>query len=115
MSRIKRLVLILALIIIFMLLIPLLTVNFIESDAGMMAVIILFFIINPFLSLVLGIISGKEIRFFWFTPFLVAVLFWAFSSLTYNTAFPIVYSLIYFAISFISMILTRFFPKKRAK
>lgn len=106
MNRIKRTIVILAIIVATMLIIPLVAVNTVKADAGMLVAMMLFFLVYPAFSIVIGIIAGKDIKFFWFTPLLIAGLFWAFSSLTYETAFPIVYSAIYFVVSAISMVIT---------
>ena len=106
MSKIKRLIIIIAIILIAMLIIPLITVNTVKSDAGMLVTMMLFFVVHPIVSIMTGILAGKDIKFFWFTPILVAGLFWAFSSFTYVTAFPIVYSAAYLAICTISMLIS---------
>ena len=106
MNRIKRLIVILAILVTAMLIIPLVAVNTVKADAGMLVAMMLFFLVYPAFSIVIGIIAGKDIKFFWFTPLLIAGLFWAFSSLTYETAFPIVYSAIYLAVSAVSMLIT---------
>lgn len=102
----KRIIVILTLIITTMLIVPLITINTVKADAGMLVALLLFFAINPCVSIVVGILSGKDIKHFWFTPILIAVLFWVFSSFTYKTAFPVVYSLSYFIICAISLLIT---------
>lgn len=102
----KRIVAILLIIIISMLIIPLIAISTVKADAGMLVNLLLFFVAYPAVSAWVGIISGKDIKHFWFTPLLIAVLFWVFSSLTYQTAFPIVYSTIYFIVCCISMVIT---------
>ena len=106
MSKIKRAIIIIAIILTAMLIIPLITVNTVNADAGMLVTMMLFFIVHPIVSIATGILAGKDIKFFWFTPILVAGLFWAFSSFTYVTAFPIVYSVAYLIICTISMLIT---------
>ena len=112
MSKIKRSIIIIAIILIAMLIIPLITVNTVKADAGMLVTMMLFFVVHPIVSIATGILGGKDIKFFWPTPILVAGLFWAFSSFTYVTAFPIVYSIAYFVICTISMLITWSITKK---
>ena len=114
MKRTKRAIVITTSIIAVMLIIPLITVNTVKADAGMLVTMLLFFAVNPVLSVAMGILSGKDIKFFWFTPLLVAGLFWAFSSFTYETAFPIVYSGIYFIICTIAMLITWVITKNKS-
>ena len=83
MSKIKRAIIIVAIILIAMLIIPLITVNTVKADAGMLVTMMLFFVVHPIVSIATGILAGKDIKFFWPTPILVAGLFWAFSSFTY--------------------------------
>lgn len=106
MSILKRAVIILITIITTMLIIPLITANTVTSDAGMLVTLLLFFILNPIVSALVGLLSGKDARHFWFTPILVGILFWLFSSFTYQTAFPYVYSAIYFIICAVAMAVT---------
>ncbi len=106
MSKIKRSIIIITIILTVMLIIPLITINTVKADAGMLVTMMLFFVVHPIVSIATGILAGKDIKFFWFTPILVAGLFWAFSSFTYVTAFPIVYSAVYLVICTISMLLT---------
>lgn len=112
MNRIKRAVFILTTIVITMLVVPLIAVNTVKADVGMFVAMMLFFLAYPAVSIVIGILAGRDIKFFCFSPILVAGLFWAFSSLTYETAFPIVYSAIYLAVSAISMLITGAITKK---
>ena len=112
MNRIKRAIVILAIIIITMLAVPLIAINTVKADAGMFVAMMLFFIAYPAVSIVIGILAGRDIKFFWFSPVLIAGLFWAFSSITYETAFPIVYSVIYLAVSAISMLITWVITKR---
>ena len=106
MSRVKRGIIILAVIVISMLIIPMITIHTVKADAGMLVTLLLFFVVYPIVSVVVGVLAGKDIKFFWACPLVLAVLFWLFSCLTYETAFPIVYSSAYFVIGTISMIIT---------
>lgn len=106
MSKINRAIIIIAIILTAMLIIPLIAVNTVKADAGMLVTMMLFFVVHPIVSIITGILAGKDIKSFWFTPILVAGLFWAFSSFAYDTAFPIVYSATYLVICTISMLIS---------
>lgn len=108
MNRVKRLITVIAIIIVTMLIVPLVAIHTVKADAGMLVAMMLFFIVYPIVSVVVGILAGRDITFFWFSPILVAGLFWVFSCLVYEPAFPIVYSAIYLAVSAISMLITGF-------
>ena len=106
MSRVKRGSIILTVIVISMLIIPMITIHTVKADAGMLVTLLLFFAVHPIVSAVVGILAGKDIKFFWSCPVILAVLFRLFSCLAYEPAFPIVYSVAYFVICTISMIIT---------
>lgn len=101
----KRIIAILTLILLSMLVVPIIAINTVNPDSGMLVTLLLFFVVYPIVSVCVGIISGKEIKHFWFTPILTAGLFWVFSSVTYNALFPFVYSIIYFALCSFSMLI----------
>lgn len=115
MNKISRSIIIIAIILTTMLIIPLITVNTVKSDAGMLVTMVLFFIIHPSVSVAVGILAGKDIKWFWFSPILVAGLFYVFSYFTYKTAFPILYSVSYFVICAISMFITWLMNRKNYK
>lgn len=115
MSRVKRSITILAVIVFFMLVLPLITVHTVKADAGMLVTLLLFFIVHPAVSITVGILAGQDIKFFWSAPVAVAALFWLFTSFTYETAFPIVYSAAYLVIGTITMLITCAVTKKANK
>ncbi len=114
MSRIKRLITIIGIMVVTMLIIPVITINTVKADAGMLIALMLFFILNPIVSVAVGILASRDIKFFWFAPILLAVLFWVFSCFAYEPAFPIVYSVIYFVISSISMLIATLVIKNQS-
>ncbi len=114
MSRVKRLIKIIGIIVVTMLIIPIVAINTVKADAGMLVALMLFFVLNPIVSVAVGIFASRDIKFFWFAPILFAVLFWVFSCFAYEPAFPIVYSVIYFVISSISMLTATLLIKKQS-
>ena len=113
MNRLKRFIIILSIIFVTMLIIPFITIHTIKAESGMAVTLILFFVVYPIVSVIIGILAGKDIKFFWFSPILVGVLFWVFACLAYQPAFPIVYSVIYFVICAISLLITWIITKKK--
>ncbi|MBR5479001.1 MAG: hypothetical protein IKU84_02380 [Clostridia bacterium] len=113
MSKLKRIFIILASIVFSMLVVPLIAINTAAPDAGMFICLLLFFVAYPALAIFIGILSGKDLKHFWFSPIILAVLFWIFATLTFTNAFPILYSAIYFAICSISEIITHLITKKQ--
>lgn len=78
MSRVKRGIMILAVIVISMLIVPMITIHTVKADAGMLVTLLLFFAVYPIVSVVVGVLAGKDIKFFWACPLVLAVLFWCF-------------------------------------
>ena len=115
MSRVKRSIIILALIVFFMLILPLITIHTVKADAGMLVTLLLFFVVHPAVSIAVGILAGKDMKFFWPAPAVVAALFWLFSTFTYETAFPVVYSAAYLVIGTIAMLITWAINRKAYK
>ena len=113
MNFIKRIVRLLSITIISMLIIPIITINTVKADAGMLVTLMLFFAVYPVISVVIGIISGEDVKHFWFSPAFIAVLFWVFSLFTYKTAFPVLYSILYFLLCLISMLMASFIKKRK--
>ena len=111
----KRIILILSLIILTMLIIPLITVNTVKGGAGMFICLLLFFAVYPVVSVVVGIISAKAVKYLWFTPFLTALSFRAFAFCTYKTAFPFIYSAFYFIICSLSILVNWLITRKKGE
>lgn len=58
-----------------MLLLPWCAITFVKGDGGMAVCFLLFFVVNPILSIGVGIFSGRNIKVSWFQPLLCAMLF----------------------------------------
>lgn len=63
------------------LLIPFLTVKIIPADAGMAVCMLLFFLVYPFLFILLGALTSRDMKHFWWMPLVSAI------------SFPLLYSL----------------------
>lgn len=112
MNRTKGLSLALVMVFLGMFAIPLVAVNTKKPQDGMLVVLFLFYALNPVISVILGITSGKNIKFFWFVPVIVTILFCVFSLVTYRTEFPMVYSRIHLVLCGISMVITAVLNRK---
>ncbi len=112
MNRLKRFITIISITLISMAAIPFIVINTVKADAGMLAALALLFVLNPIVSAIIGIIAGKDIKFFWFSPIVVAAVFWISSFFAYDPAFPVVYAASYFGIALIAMLITAFINKK---
>lgn len=88
---------------------PFLAVTF-AGDNGMAVCFLLFYAVNPVLSIILGIYSGIHIQKLWYLPFLNAILFLTGTWLFFEFAEPdfILYAFIYLLTGLCTMILSYF-------
>lgn len=98
-----------------MLFLPWCAVTFIKGDGGMAVCFLLFFTINPIASIVIGIVSGRNIRTSWFLPVLPAVLFlfgtWIFFDIR-EPAF-ILYAVVYLLLGYTAMLVSAFVVNRK--
>ena len=106
MSVKKRIILIFSLLVTVMLVVPIVLLNTVKPDAQLAYVLLLFYAVNPVICALVGAISAKDIKHFWYTPVAVPLFFWLFSSITYRTNFTFAYFVPYFAICLVSMLVT---------
>ncbi len=103
----RRLIWNIGLIVVVMFFIPLIVVKF-AGSAGMVVCFVMFFAINPLLSVFIGISSGKDIRKRWYLPLVNSLVFlisaWTIFDMG-EIAF-VWYSLVYLLIGYIVMIIT---------
>ncbi|WP_301422045.1 hypothetical protein [Bacteroides caecimuris] len=82
--------------------------------AGMALCMMLFLVINPLYSIMLGIISGKNIKKLWPLPIISAVAFLAGVWLFFGIQEPwfLIYASVYLCIGIISMLITNYIKQK---
>lgn len=104
----------LALSFVIMLLLPWGAVTFVKGDAGMAVCFLLFYIIDPIYSALVGYFSGKSIKKMWSLPVICALAFllgvWLFFDMG-ESAF-ILYAGIYFVIGAAVMFLSALMRKR---
>lgn len=100
-----------------MLLLPCCAINLTKGEAGMAACFLLFFFINPILTVSVGIVSGKNIKNYWFQPLLVSILFILGTKISFKMEYTevITYSVAYLAIGYISMLMSSLVFKRKKK
>lgn len=112
--KINKLILWTAVSVTVMLMLPWLTVSFVESDGAMAACCALLYGINPVYSLFSGIFAGKNISCLFGLPIFSAVLFLlgaSFFSSVHKTAF-LTYAVVYLLIGTCAMLVSAFVCKK---
>ena len=98
-----------------MVLFPWLAVTFVQSDAGMTVLLLLFFGIDPVFSLLAGYYAGKQIHRLWWVPAVSAGLFLVGAWLVFEmgeSAFW-TYAGIYFALGMEAMLVSRLITGRR--
>lgn len=100
-----------------MIVLPLLAVNFVSSNAGMIASILLLLIINPFCAIFTGVLAGKQVRTLWPLPLLLDVLFILGSRFSLGLDFSesLFYSAIYLAIAAVSSVVAAAITHRKEK
>lgn len=98
-----------------MLLLPWLTVTLVPPDAGMTAVLVLFFAVNPGHSMAAGYYAGKQLRRLWWVPAFSAVMYLAGAWLFLEAGEPafFTYAGIYFALGMEAMFVSRLITGRR--
>mgnify|MGYP006968297011 FL=1 len=100
-----------------MLAFPWLAVTFVKGDAGMAVCFLLFFVVNPLYSVIIGAFAGKDVKHLWSLPVISAVLFligtWLFFDMG-ETAF-ILYAVVYLVIGIMAMLISMLIRKKTQK
>jgi len=111
----NKIILSFLLILLTMFVFPVFIVNFVEPHNSMGWLIILFFGINPILSIVLGILAATDIHRMWYipllVPFLFPVLYWII--LQQFVVDFYVYSLGYFVVGLVAMIISRLLSRDK--
>ncbi|MBR6523220.1 MAG: hypothetical protein IKT39_01230 [Clostridia bacterium] len=94
--------------------IPLAAVLF-ASDAGMAICILSFYLINPILSVGVGVFAGFDFRKRWFSSLYVGIIFMITVCFLLTADEPLffLYSAIYTFFSFISMLVTSLILKRK--
>jgi len=98
-----------------MLLLPWLAVTFVRPDAGMAAVLLLFFCIAPGYCITSGYYAGKQIRRMWWVPVVSSGAFLAGAWLFFEpgeSAF-LTYAGIYYALGMEAMLVSRLITARR--
>lgn len=98
-----------------MLVLPWLAVTFVQSDAAMVVVLILFFAINPGYCFAAGYCAGKQIRRLWWVPAGCAGLFLLGAWLFFEKGEPafLTYGEMYFCLGMSVMLISRLITVRR--
>lgn len=109
----KKIIVYLAVSVLIMLVLPWLAVTFVKSDAGMAICFLLFFVVNPIYSLMVGVFAGRDIKHFWGLPAISVALFLAGTWIFFDVkeAAFILYALVYFALGIAAMLIFRLVRK----
>lgn len=97
-----------------MFILPFTVAKLASECAGMALCMILFLIINPIYSMILGIVAGRDIKTLWNLPLISAVVFLAGAWLFFDIHEPwfIAYAAIYLCIGVVTMLITKYIKRK---
>lgn len=97
-----------------MFILPFMVAKLASECAGMAMCMILFLVINPIYSIILGIAAGRCIRALWNLPFISAVAFLAGTWLFFDIREPwfIVYAAVYLSLDTAAMLITYYIKRK---
>lgn len=110
----KQLILWIGITIAVMFILPFAVAKFASECAGMALCMMLFLIINPIYSIILGIVAGQNIKALWNLPLISAVAFLAGTWLFFDIHEPwfIVYATTYLCIGVVAMLITNYIKRK---
>jgi hypothetical protein len=97
-----------------MFILPFAVTKFASECAGMALCMMLFFVINPIYSIILGIVAGRYLKALWNLPLISAVAFLAGTWLFFDIHEPwfIAYAATYLCIGVIAMLITNHLKRK---
>lgn len=107
----------LAITIAVMLLLPFAVVRLASECSGMALCMILFFIINPMYSAILGYRCGKDVRRMWNLPLVSAIAFlagtWIFFDI--HELWFIAYAVVYLIIGYVALFISKYLNRRVQK
>lgn len=94
---------------------PFCMARFVPADAGMALCMMLFFIVNPIYSAILGFRCGRDVRQMWSLPLISSIAFLAGTLLFFDIreVWFIIYAATYLAIGWVAMGINRYMKSKR--
>lgn len=98
-----------------MFVLPWIDVSYVPNDAGMITTIALLFLVNPLLSMTVGVFAGKSIKTLWWFPLVPAIFFlagaWMFFEM-FEKDF-LLYAGCYLMIGIVSMLISAFAKNRK--
>ena len=113
----NKVFLLMALEFVTMFIMPLLTVNFVHYKSVFLCLILLLLAVYPIVSIIVGIIVGKDIRKLWYIPLINFLLFPRLHWIVFKSVELIfyMYSFGFLVITSVSALITYFINKKLNK
>lgn len=97
-----------------MFILPLVAAKCVPPDFGMAVCILLFYIVDPFCCLIIGILAGNNIRGRWELPIISAVIIQLGTWLFFDKYDPVFlrYTVAYLCIGVLAMLITNYIKRK---
>ena len=98
-----------------MFVLPFCVARFAPADAGMALCMMLFLIVNPIYSAILGFRCGRDVRQMWSLPLISSIAFLAGTWLSFDIreVWFIIYATTYLTIGWVAMGINRYLKSKR--
>lgn len=112
----KKILIGLGIVLAVFLILPILVMLFCPAHEAMGLYMLLFFAINPLASVIVGVISGFNVKNMWWLPLVLALVFPLFHALALWIS-PVwelyIYSAVYAAVGYISMLISHILKRKK--
>ncbi len=104
-------------IVIFMLAIPFMATNIESAEIGLGIFSILIIVINPIISIIIGILIGDNYKEIWYIPIIEVLMFLLFFFILFQDVETtyLVFAIIYLTLSYTSIIVTNIIIKIKNK
>lgn len=97
-----------------MFVVPFLVVEFAPECAGMLLCMLLFLVVNPTYFIVLGVLSGRNLKAFWFLPVIASFVFFLGAWLLFDNISDFVYyAVMYLGIGVVAMLAAYCFGRNK--
>ena len=109
----RQIIIWLSVTIVVMFVLPFAVAHLASECLGMALCMILFYIINPIYSVILGLNCGKDIRRMWNLPLVSSLAFLAGTWLFFDIkeVWFLIYAAIYLALGWVAMLIRKAYPK----
>lgn len=113
----NKIIISIMIIVLFMLVIPYIVGRMADAQSALGILLILLYVLNPLISIILGIIIGKDYKKIWYIPIIEVLLFLLFFYIVFGEVSIeyLTFVFIYLLSAYTSIIVTNLIQKKKTK